>query len=445
MKRRWSLCVIVILLCFLSACRNFNEYNPRVDVNFVIELPKKYHTEKVIKSKTAGASNNLTVQLKSKDGNIIKEVKRNVESSRTNCEVVFEEINVGTIIQVCANFEFSSIIYTGQSEWITIKAGINEINLTLSSEASGEAEEEEEESSETAYYVSANGNNSKEGTLDNPFKTLTHAITRAVSNNINKIYVMGTLNASSEGYSSGAGSSVSNSAFYIQDSNVGSSGNHIIIEGYGENPTLSADYDSGESNVRLLATKNDCYITMKNLTFTDGTTTGSGGAIYYYGGELTLDNCKIENNNSDSNDVSNVSYDVYLYGSATLNMINTTCTDGIYVYNSIASLGTGCVIGVEEATDSIIHNNLGNIKLNGDVLLHNPIYTDNSDSILVTSTLTSHSNENKVSLILKEYEDGFQIIDVSEGLTLANECQKFELSNADYAISDEGKVVSASQ
>lgn len=302
----------------------------------------------------------------------------------------------------------------------------------------------------TTYYVSADGNDDNDGvSIDTPFKTLKNAITKANNSGINQIYVIGTLNATSEGYSGGSGTGEAYSAFYIQDENLGSEENPLIIEGYDDTATLSADYDDSESNVRVFATKNSCHITMKNLTITGGTTTGSGSALFYYGGILTLEGCVIEDNSSlSTNSDSGIEYDVYMCGSSKLNLTGTECYDGIYLSSSVAYFGDYCLLGYNGTENTpIMHIDSSTVTLSGSVSLFASIYSDAKNPIYIDSTLTEHTNastESKVSVVLSNYATGTQIVSLVESSTanLEEETAKFYLQDENYAIDTSGQIIS---
>ena len=303
---------------------------------------------------------------------------------------------------------------------------------------------------ENAYYVSANGNDSNNGlTYDTPFKTLNKAITSAKTSDSKTVYVIGTLNAESENFSSTTGNSENNSVFYLSSS-FGTSDSPITICGYPDsNATLSAADTNvaDDSPARVFTTGASCYITLQDLTITGGGTTGSGGAIYYYGGKLTLKNCIInDNDSSSSHSESGIYYDgIYMYGSSSLEMSNTKCYDSIYLYSSTATIGEGCEIGYNDSSVNlpIMQINSSTVTISDSVEFSNSIYSDSKNPICVGSTLTYHTSEDgkQITIMLSDYETTNQIISVSDGFTLATEVKKFTLSDTNYTISDEGTVV----
>lgn len=293
---------------------------------------------------------------------------------------------------------------------------------------------------EGAYYVSANGDDSNDGsTYDTPFKTLNKAITSANNSDSKTVYVIGTLNATSES------SSASETVFFIAAS-VGTADSPINIIGYPDSDaTLSALDDTGAANKRVFETDLESYIKMKDLILTGGNTSKSGAAIYYYDGELTLEDCKINGNKTtySANSDSGIYYDgIYMYGSSNkLNMKNTECTDGIYLYNCTANFDDDCLLGYDDSTEiPIMHINNSSLNL-GDVYFSNSIYSDAKSPICLTTSLTKHSNDEPIYIKLPNNVEGNQIISATSGVPLTEEVKKFTLSDTNYTISDDGKVV----
>lgn len=299
-------------------------------------------------------------------------------------------------------------------------------------------------SGESAYYVSSTGDDSNDGlSLNSPFKTLSYAVSTASSSDIKKVYVVGTLNASSEGYSNGTGVAENYSVFYFSSA-VGTASSPIIIEGYGNDAALSASYDTTNADVRVFATNASSYITMKNLSIIDGNTTGSGSAIYYYGGELILEGCTIEDNSTTkSSSVSGVSHDIYMYGNSHLVMLGTECNNGIYLYSSSATFGDDCLIGNDDNTlNAVIHMDNSSVTINASVMLFDSIYSDANNPIVVGTALTSHNNNtgSQITISLSDYASTKQIVSVSPdgGAVLSTEVQKFILADSAYTLTSEG-------
>lgn len=264
------------------------------------------------------------------------------------------------------------------------------------------------------YYVKADGNDGAAGTFDAPFKTLAHAITQA---NINKktIYVIGELTESSE--SSGDADTV----FYVASA-VGAMDNPIVIEGYGNGATLNAE----DSSKRVFETEYASYITMKNLTITGGNTSKSGGAIYYYQGELTLDNCTIKDNTSTYTGADYGVDGIYMFGSSnSLTMRHTKVeNDSVYLTNtSKADLGSGCVLGDITADAS-------SITLSDDVTINGTLnYKTSGGGITISTSLTTAT---AITLKVIEPNSSSVIMRTASGVDINDEYTKFNLQTEGY-------------
>ncbi|MDR2785206.1 MAG: DUF5018 domain-containing protein [Treponema sp.] len=154
------------------------------------------------------------------------------------------------------------------------------------------------------YYVKATGDDTDPdqytgGSESNPFKTLAHAVARSVENNVVYIFVIGTLNDTSEGgayedtatppastsaattFFSTGGASINEgggqSVFNIKGTGLdGSTPRHIYITGVGSNAVLQ-----GASNKRVISVTGDAHITFENIAIQGGVTaSGKGGGIY---------------------------------------------------------------------------------------------------------------------------------------------------------------------
>lgn len=266
------------------------------------------------------------------------------------------------------------------------------------------------------YYVRADGDNSAAGTFDAPFKTLAHAITQA---NINKktIYVIGELTESSE--SSGDADTV----FYVASA-VGAMDNPIVIEGYGNGATLNAK----DSSKRVFETEYASYITMKNLTITGGNTSKSGGAILYYQGELTLDNCTIKDNTSTYTGSDYGVDGIYMYGSSnSLTMRHTKVENAVYLTStSKADLGSGCVLGHITADASSITLS-DNVTINGTLN-----YKTSGGGITISTSLTTATAINLNVIIIDPNNSSSVIMRTASGVDIKDEYTKFNLQTEGY-------------
>ncbi len=308
-------------------------------------------------------------------------------------EALAETSNAGT-------GKTATVTLTPKDDWCVTTSGIT---------ASHEYEVEVIPSD--GYFVSASGSDSNAGTYNAPYKTLANAINQARIDN-KTIYIMGELTATSEN------SSDSGTVFFVESA-VGSTENPIIIEGYGTGATLNAT----GSNKRVFETNATSYIIMRNLTITGGNiSSGSGGGIYYYQGELTLENCTVTNNST-----SDAAHDgIYMYGSNNyLTMENTKVeNDSVYLYNTgKADLGTGCVFGDITADAS-------SITLSEDVTINGILnYKTNGGGITISTTLSSTT---PIKLNVVSPNSSSVILSVSAGLDINNEYTKFNLQNTDY-------------
>jgi hypothetical protein len=158
------------------------------------------------------------------------------------------------------------------------------------------------------YYVSASGSDTDPdyyngGSESTPFKTLAHAVYQAVKHNVDHIYVIGTLNDSSEGgawedtsktnmgndgtFRSSGAPTVSGGASVFNIKGTGKNGTSswpIYITGVGSNAVLQ-----GTSGKRVISVTGASRITFDNIAIRDGGGTsyaGNGGGMYIGEGSL---------------------------------------------------------------------------------------------------------------------------------------------------------------
>jgi hypothetical protein len=152
------------------------------------------------------------------------------------------------------------------------------------------------------YYVSASGNDTDPdqyngGSESIPFKTLAHAVYQAVKHNVDHIYVIGTLNDTSEGgawentsdtqmgqngtFRPSGGPQTGGGASVFNLNGTGRNGNSswpIYITGIGSNAVLQ-----GTSGKRVISVSGNARIIFDNITIRDGGGTsysGNGGGMY---------------------------------------------------------------------------------------------------------------------------------------------------------------------
>jgi hypothetical protein len=156
------------------------------------------------------------------------------------------------------------------------------------------------------YYVKATGDDTDPddyngGSESTPFKTLAHAVYQAVRHSVNHIYVIGTLNDSTEGGAwedtSALAPGVMGGTFHSSDASAtgggasvfnlrgtGKEGDdpyRIYITGVGSNAILQGT--STPTAKRVISVTGGAHITFENITIRDGgsaTYTGNGGGVY---------------------------------------------------------------------------------------------------------------------------------------------------------------------
>lgn len=263
-----------------------------------------------------------------------------------------------------------------------------------------------------AYYVNGEtGKDTNDGlSIDKPYKKLTKAITNAIASEAKTVYVSGTLNPSNQEITSPSSEShEKNSVFYIQDNAF-----NDVVEIIGDSGNTNF---SGNDQTRIFSTLNACNFKMKNINFINGSTDGSGAAIYFYQGSLELDSCKISGNSSTDSNAYNGIYN-YGYEGSVLKMTNTTCENSVYLSNTTATICNDCTIGTSDptATDGFITLDDSTLKLDGEnIVIYKPIYVKiRSSSIqigdnyspkeqitikLASGITETYSNDNQYTLI----------------------------------------------
>jgi hypothetical protein len=224
------------------------------------------------------------------------------------------------------------------------------------------------------YYVKATGNDTDPdqnngGSESTPFKTLAYAVYQAVRHSVDHIYVIGTLNDTTEGgawedtstavvgnsnngfhpsgpSSTGGGVSVFN---LIGAGRDGGNAYRIFIAGAGSNAVLQ-----GAAGKRVISITGGAHITFENITIRDGggaSYGGNGGGVYL-GGNSTV-----------------------IWKSGVISGNRAASGGGVYVDDSEFDLRTGSVNGNTAAgnTVSVAANDIsiqggGGVYVNGDSL-----------------------------------------------------------------------------
>lgn len=297
---------------------------------------------------------------------------------------------------------------------------------------------------EGAYYVSANGDDSNDGlTAEKPLLTLSSAIEKANNTASKTVYVIGEL----------VGDEASYSGFYISDA-VGTNDSPINIIGYPDE--IDDVLTVGDTGRRVVFVDSNSYITFKDLTITGGNVVNqSGSAMNLTNCTVTLDNVTI-NGNFSSNGYTFDSNTYYSDGievgsNCTLNIIKSSITNNIRVSgasNSPASvtIGTECdVSNIYLVSDSSTCTFDSNMKINGNVYICSTSANPPVPAIYLSSSLSNYSSDNRIIITYEDCSEvvNKQLISLKDGanFNLSEEVNKFTLSDTNYTISDEGKVV----
>ncbi|MDR2247997.1 MAG: DUF5018 domain-containing protein, partial [Treponema sp.] len=274
------------------------------------------------------------------------------------------------------------------------------------------------------YYVSASGNDMDpdqyNGSEQAPFRTLAYAVYQAVKNEVDHIYVIGTLNDASEGgawedtsatttgtsdtFQPSGAPSVAGGDSVFNINGAGRDGNAawpIYITGIGSNAALQ-----GASGKRVISITGGAHITFENIAIQNGGGTsyaGNGGGMYIGGGSVVKWKSGVISGNTAVSGggvyVDNSDFQL-LAGTITNNMANDSTIGGTTVKradfenNAIGASsipgGGGVYVYGENglfwlAEGSIYKNTTngsgGGVLVNGSVIPDNP-KTDGSDTPL---------------------------------------------------------------
>ena len=243
-----------------------------------------------------------------------------------------------------------------------------------------QAAEIEAEYVEGAYFVNGDGDDNNNGaSRTTPKKNLTNVITLlkdSTDTPTRTIYIDGTLTAESQGVTTQK-SGNEGALVYIMEGEGCQDDYKITIKGI-NNALINA-----ENFAKFFATYGNLYLRIEDVELINGKTTASGGAFFFYGSILELDNCKISNCFS-TYETSPESYTgIYMCGTSVLKMTNTTCKNSIYLAKTTATIGSNCTIGTSDttATDGFITLDESTLKLDGEnIVIYKPIYINNRDS-----------------------------------------------------------------
>ena len=199
--------------------------------------------------------------------------------------------------------------------------------------------------------------------------------------------------------------------------------NKTLIKGNTSNPYNGSSFGGG------LMVKN-FKVTFEETTEStiEQNYSGDGGALFLENTTSTLTNITIQNNSYNPNG--------YHYGSEVLLWANAN----VLIDDSNVSIAS-----TEGETRGIfINNNTNTLKLSGGAKLDAPVYLRSGTTVTVAGYLTS--NTPPVATITPEkYEESTPVITAADSnIYLADLVSKFALTDTDYKISDDGKVVSKS-
>ena len=199
--------------------------------------------------------------------------------------------------------------------------------------------------------------------------------------------------------------------------------NKTLIKGNTSNPYKGSSFGGG------LMVKN-FKVTFEETTEStiEQNYSGDGGALFLENTTSTLTNITIQNNSYNSKG--------YHYGSEVLLWANAN----VLIDDSNVSIASTEV----ETRGIFIYNNTNTLKLSGGAKLDAPVYLMSGTTVTVAGYLTS--NTPPVATITPEkYEESTPVITAADSnIYLADLVGKFALTDTDYKISDDGKVVSKS-
>lgn len=274
--------------------------------------------------------------------------------------------------------------------------------------------------------VEANDTNS--GSIDNPLQTVSAAVKKCVfSGKPYTIYVDGTVNEVSDGSSDPTAISITN-------------GKNITIKSV--NPSgETKPVIQGDGNGRIIFAGGTVFL--EDLVLKGGDNTNFGGGIYVSPSwSLTMKNCTITDCNAT---ISGGGLYIATNGSANLNgctISGNTAQNGGGIYQSGNVTLTDCTFSGNTATinGKALYLQSGTLNVNG------KIQSSTDDFYIITGkTITIQSPLSTDSSILvtpSSYTVGTQILQADSGANLADEVNKFKVSEDKWLISSTGILFS---
>ena len=301
--------------------------------------------------------------------------------------------------------------------------------------------------------VEASDTNS--GSIGNPLQTVSAAVKKCVfSGKPYTIYVDGTVNEVSDGSSDPTAISITNGKNITIKSVNPSGETKPVIQGDGNGRIIFAGGTVFLEDLVLKGGDNTNFgggiyvspswsLTMKNCTITDCNATISGGGLYIAtNGSANLNGCTISKNTAQNGG------GIYVGYTGVLTMKNCTITDcnattsggGIYQSGNVTL--TDCTFSGNTATinGKALYLQSGTLNVNG------KIQSSTDDFYIITGkTITIQSPLSTDSSILvtpSSYTVGTQILQADSGANLADEVNKFKVSEDKWLISSTGILFS---
>lgn len=128
--------IFVFLFCFsFFGCLGIIDESLISSVSFEITIPESIEKQST-SARTATTDNlKLIVDLETKDSEEVRTEEKNVSEGET-VSISFEEIPVESEIRLVGKLfdSESNVLYSGESEWVVIQSGKNEVNLVMKKE-----------------------------------------------------------------------------------------------------------------------------------------------------------------------------------------------------------------------------------------------------------------------------------------------------------------------
>lgn len=274
--------------------------------------------------------------------------------------------------------------------------------------------------------VEASDTNS--GSIDNPLQTVSAAVKKCVFSGMPyTIYVDGTVNESINA------SDTDPTAIFI------SGGKNITIKPVnplgGTKPVIQ-----GDGNGRIIFASGT--VVLEDLVLKGGDNTNFGGGIYVSSSwSLTMKNCTITDCNATT---SGGGLYIATNGSANLNgctISENTAQNGGGIYQTANATLTDCTFSSNNATNGkALYLQDGTLNVNGKIQSStDDFYITTEKTITIQSPLSTDSS---IVVTPSDYTVGTQILQTGSGANLADEVNKFKVSEDKWLISFTGTLFS---